>query len=121
LLGVGANNYAVTFRQYLTPEFTGEFVFWVVHNKYLLVWTETGLIGLLAFLWFLLAHLRRGWLVWMRRDHLLSPLALGFTAAIMGQMAHMFFDVFHSRPQVQMLWIAAGLLTAMRNIDNNAD
>jgi putative inorganic carbon (HCO3(-)) transporter len=119
LLGIGANNYVTILPQYITPEFYGEFLF-TVHNKYLLVWAETGIVGLVAFLGFLLAVIRRGWQGWRLRDRLLSPLALGFTATIVGQMAHMLFDVFHSRPQVQMLWLVAGLVIAIRNMDNGA-
>jgi O-antigen ligase len=97
----------------------GEFLF-VVHNKYLLVWAETGIVGLLAFLGFLFATVHRGWQGWRFRDRLLSPLALGLTVAIAGQMVHMFFDVFHSRPQVQTLWLAAALVFAIRNMYNGA-
>ena len=49
-------------------------------------------------------------------DPLIAPLGLGFTAAIIGQMGHMFFDVFHSRPQVQSLWIVAAVVAAMHRI-----
>lgn len=119
VLGIGANNCGTVLQQYITPEFYGEFLF-AVHNKYLLIWAETGIFGLAAFLGFLLAVIRRGWQGWQLRDRLLSPLALGFTVAIVGQMAHMFFDVFHSRPQVQTLWLVAGLITAMRNMDTSA-
>ena len=35
-----------------------------------------------------------------------------------GQMAHMYFDIFHSRPQVQTLWLVAALIIAMhKNIE----
>ncbi|HEX6386485.1 MAG TPA: O-antigen ligase family protein, partial [Anaerolineae bacterium] len=62
LLGVGANNFALMIPQYATPELTG----WIktVHNKYLLVWAETGLGGLVTFLLFLLTTIRRGWHAW---------------------------------------------------------
>jgi putative inorganic carbon (HCO3(-)) transporter len=119
VLGVGANNYAIWYEQNFTPE-PDEGRLRTVHNKYLLVWAETGILGLVAFLGFLLAVIRRGWQGWQLRDRSLSPLALGFTAAIVGQMAHMFFDIFHSRPQVQTLWLVAALVIAMRDIDSRA-
>jgi O-antigen ligase len=119
VLGIGANNFGTVLQQYITPEFYGEFLF-AVHNKYLLVWAETGIVGLVAVLGFLLSVIRCGWQGWQLRDRLLSPLALGFTLAIVGQMAHMFFDVFHSRPQVQTLWLVAGLVIAIRNMDISA-
>jgi putative inorganic carbon (hco3(-)) transporter len=118
VLGVGLNNFTVIMNQYATPEFNGEWLF-VVHNKYLLVWAETGTCGLMAFIWFLIVIIRRGWQGWMFKDRLLSSLALGFTAAIVGHLSHMFVDVFHNRPIAQLLWLSAGLFTAMRNLDSD--
>jgi putative inorganic carbon (HCO3(-)) transporter len=112
LLGVGANNYATWYEQHPAPEIDRERLL-TVHNKYLLVWAETGAVGLVAFLGFLLAVIRRGWQVWQLEDRSLSPLALGLTVAIVGQMVHMFADLFHNRPQVQLLWLVAGLITAI--------
>lgn len=112
LLGVGANNFAVVLPSYVTPEFSREWLF-VVHNKYLLVWAETGIGGLVSFLAFILFTLLLGWRCWRAGDRVLSPLALAFSAAILAQMIHMSVDVFHSRPQVQLLWFVAGLMAAM--------
>jgi putative inorganic carbon (hco3(-)) transporter len=117
ILGVGANNFTVAMERYLTPEFrNGRTFLFAVHNKYLLVWAETGIGGLLAFLAFLLGSLRRGWQCWKFQDRLLSPLALGLTAGIAGHMVHLTVDHFRSRPTQQLLWLVAGLLVAMHRI-----
>jgi O-antigen ligase len=116
VFGVGANNYPFVQKQYLALN-PNESVFrWAVHNKYLLVWAETGIFGLLFFVLFLISTIRQGSRITKFNDPFLSPLALGFAAAITGQMAHMFFDVFHGRPQVQLLWVIAALLMVMRYI-----
>jgi O-antigen ligase len=115
-LGVGTNNCAVAAAQYaMLPEFREEW-FYMIHNKYLLEWAEIGAVGLAAFLWFLFSTLRSGWMTWRRQDAVLSPLALGFTVAIAGQMAHMLVDIFNTRPQVQSLWLCAGLIAAMQRL-----
>jgi O-antigen ligase len=115
ILGVGLNNFAVVMPQYANLEFAGYWLY-VVHNKYLITWGETGLLGLLTFLWFLFTTLRRGWQGWLYTDRLLSPLALGFSAAILGQMGHMHFDTFQTRPAIQLLWVSAAFLTALHHI-----
>jgi putative inorganic carbon (HCO3(-)) transporter len=115
VLGVGANNFTVVMDHYLTSEFRRSWLF-AVHNKYLLVLSETGIVGLLAFLAFLLDALRKGWQCWRFQDGLISPLALGFAAAIAGHMLHMTVDVFRGRPTQHLLWLIAGLLTAMHRI-----
>lgn len=119
VLGVGANNYGIWFEQYIGPELDAPRIR-TVHNKYLLVWAETGIVGLVAFLGFLLSAIRWGWQGWQLRDRLLSPLALGFAVAIVGQMIHMFFDIFRSRPQVQALWLVVALIITIRNMDVSA-
>ncbi len=115
VLGVGANQLALVFPKIAGPQYDRNFIY-TVHNKYLLVWAEAGTGALVAFLWFLFSTLRRGWRVWRREDAFLSLLALGFTAGILGQMVHMSVEIFASRPQVQALWLVAGLLVAMENV-----
>lgn len=100
---------------YLTSEFREEFLY-AVHNKYLLVLTETGIGGLAAFLAFYIGIVRKGWHCWNFQDRLLSPLALGFAAGIVGHMVHMTVDVFRGRPTLQLVWLIAGLLVAMSRI-----
>jgi putative inorganic carbon (HCO3(-)) transporter len=115
ILGVGANNFSVVMGRYLTPEFRHGFLY-AVHDKYLLVLTETGIGGLLTFLAFLFAALRRAWQCWNVHDSFLSPLALGFMVGIVGHMVHMNVDIFRGRPIQQLLWLIAALLVAMHRM-----
>lgn len=113
LMGVGANNCATAGHIYSsTSQFRSEW-YSTIHNKYLLVWVETGIVGLLGFISFLALTLWRGWRGWQMRDRVLSPVALAFTVAILAQMVHMAVDIFNSRPQEQSLWIVAALLMSI--------
>ena len=117
ILGVGSNNFSVAMNRYLTGEFRSPNAFlFIVHNKYLLIWAETGIVGLLAFLGFLLGALRKGSQCWKVQDPLFSPLALGFVAGISGHLMHMGVDHFRNRPTQQLLWLLAGLLVAIHRI-----
>ena len=115
ILGVGSNNFSAVMDGYLTPEFRQGFLY-TVHNKYLLVWAEIGFAGLLAYLAFLFGALQKGWACWRQNDRLLSTLALGLTAAIVGNIVHQGVDIFHDRAVTQSLWLVAGLLFAMHGI-----
>jgi hypothetical protein len=115
VLGVGSNNFTVVMDRYLTSEFREGFLF-AVHNKYLLVLAETGIAGLVALLAFLIGTVRKGWQCWKVSNDLLSPLALGFAAGIIGHMLHMTVDVFRGRPTQQLIWVIAGLVTAMHKM-----
>ena len=115
VLGVGANNFTVAMVQYATSEFRHEWL-WAVHNRYLLVLTETGPAGLLAYLAFLVGTLRKGLQGWRFGDSVFAPIALGFTAGIAGHMVHLGVDLFRDRPLQQLVWLIAGLLVAMNRI-----
>jgi len=109
IIGVGANKFTLNLRNYATREFMGEWLY-AVHNKYLLIWAETGLGSLLAYLWFLAASLRRGWQCWKHKDPLYSPPAL---ALVCGVCALMICDMFQSdrgRPLVQLLMVLTALI-----------
>lgn len=116
ILGVGANNYAAVMDDYIShPEFTGAWLH-TVHNKFLLVWAENGIVGLIGFVGFLIATAISGWRVWRVQDALLSPLGLAISAAILGQMLHMNLDLFHTRPEVQLLWVVCALVASIKAI-----
>jgi O-antigen ligase len=115
LTGVGVNNVGSEMERAAGPEYSEEWVY-TVHNKYLLVTAEAGVAALLAFVWFLASTLRRGRRAGLMGHPLIAPLAAGLTAALVGQLVHMTVEVFQSRPQVQLLWVAAALLTAMKEM-----
>ncbi|MCC6456091.1 MAG: O-antigen ligase family protein [Caldilineaceae bacterium] len=117
-LGVGANNYITVLPVYVTSEYTMTWIR-VVHNKFLLIWAESGLGALIAFIWFLLDTLQRGWRVIQVNDPYLSPLALGLTAALLGWIAHMQVALFHDAGQVLTICLVAGLIVAMERMARN--
>ena len=100
---------------YLTPEFRKGFLY-TVHNKYLLVWSEIGPGGLLAYLAFFLGILRVGRACWKQGDPFLATLALGMTVAVIGNMVHQGVEILHDRGITQLLWLLAGILVAMQEI-----
>jgi O-antigen ligase len=112
LLGVGANNFGAVMNDYAGSEFRHEWIY-TVHNQFLLVCAETGIIGLVAYLWVLLSVIRNGWRLWKVGDEMFSPLALSMIAAVCGLMSHMFVDIFSGRAVVQLVWLFAALLAAM--------
>jgi len=113
--GVGANNFSTVLDQYLTIDFSQAWIT-AVHNKYLLVWAETGAIGLATFLVFLISAVRNGIRVWRIQDPFLSPLALGLSVGIVANMVHMTVSLQHARAQVQILWLVVGLLIAITKL-----
>ncbi len=114
-LGIGPNNFVPIMHKYVTVDFTGVWLR-VVHNKYFLVWSETGTIGLIAFLLALGAILRLAFMSARARVPILSPIAAGFGAGLLGHMTHMLVDIFNHRPHITFLWLIAGVLVAIHAV-----
>jgi O-antigen ligase len=114
IIGVGANNFAFHVREYATREDVGEWLY-TVHNKYLLVWAEAGLGGLLAYCWFLVASLRRGWHCWKYKDPLYSPLSLALLCGITTLIVCDLFEPDRGRPLMQLLMVLAALIATIQS------
>jgi O-antigen ligase len=117
-LGVGENNYdQVMSDKYAHPNWVGHHLL-PVHNKYLLVWAETGIQGLAAFVLLLLATAwqARQWLFRPNLpSHLLFPLA-GVLAAFLGYAFHMMTEGFASRANTEILWFLMAMMVAMNQL-----
>ena len=116
LLGIGAGNCHLAMQVVAgRPQFRGEWLY-TVHCKYLLVWVETGFVGLLLLVTFIADTLRRSWLAFKFADRVVGLAALALGASALGHAFHMAFDVFNSRPQVQFFWTCAGIVAAAHRI-----
>ncbi|CAN5827987.1 hypothetical protein BH23ACT10_BH23ACT10_17600 [soil metagenome] len=120
IVGVGINNFAVAMNDHLTVDLSNAWIS-TVHNKYLLVWGETGVIGLAAFLWVLVSALRTGFGGRHWRDPMLGSLAVGFACALLAGMIHMSVAIYHARSHTQMIWLLVGMVAALTNINHDAD
>jgi putative inorganic carbon (HCO3(-)) transporter len=112
ILGVGLNNFVFVAPDYLTFQLSQAW-FSTVHNKYMLIWSETGTGGLIAFVWFLGVTLRRGWQISRSKIQTLSSLATGYTAAVVAAAVHMMVEIYQGRAEMQMFLVAAAVVTAI--------
>jgi len=114
--GIGLNNLWLVMRDYLPLELLGSKhsqYLYIVHNKYLLVWAETGLFGFLAFLWLLLAACRRALQALIQtKDVYTSIVITGLLSALVVYLLHMSSDPFASRVRMQPVWLIMALIAA---------
>jgi putative inorganic carbon (HCO3(-)) transporter len=120
LLGIGANNFTVQIPNYAGPTFSRDWIY-TVHNKFFLIAAEAGIPALLAFVLFLFAIINVGMRAGKSRDPLLGPIALGITAGIVGQIAPMVVEPFHSRSETQGLALMAAVLIAVARLAQVAE
>jgi O-antigen ligase len=119
LLGIGANNFPLAMQPYVAHNFSGEFLY-CVHNSYLLVCSETGIIGCLVFVWFLAGIVRQG----LKRTGTRGAFgmtALGCSAAVTGLMVQMNLDPLRTGAATHLLWLFAGLVVAINAIDREGN
>jgi putative inorganic carbon (hco3(-)) transporter len=116
LIGVGTNNYVTVLPDY-TPLTQWAFV---PHNKFLLVWSETGIAGLIAFIGLLIATAHRGWRALRDADESLIPYAAALSAAFVALLVQMNLNPFHGRLDLMLLFLVAGLLYAADHVAREA-
>ncbi len=88
ILGIGLNNYYEAMAEY-NPAFYSETHPAMVHDVYLFIASETGLLGLAAFLWFLAALFLNAWRVFIRsKDDFLSAVSIGLFSGVLALAVH---------------------------------
>jgi O-antigen ligase len=117
IFGCGAGAYGFVFRHFLPPGTEDGWLF-IVHNRYVLIAAEMGIIGLAAFVFFLVTAVRQGVATARLQDEKkwMSAIALGCTAGFIGLAWDMFWDVFTGIPVDALLWTLIGLLCAIPRI-----
>jgi O-antigen ligase len=108
-LGVGANNFTAVMNDYEGSTFRHEWIY-TVHNEFLLVCSETGLIGLAAYLWIYINTTRRAWRLSKTRDEMFAALGLGIVASFCGLLLHMFVDIFSDGGVLHLIWLFVALI-----------
>jgi putative inorganic carbon (HCO3(-)) transporter len=92
--GVGINNYTIKMREYNDTLIGRRFktIARPVHNMYLLITGETGVIGLFAFLWLLVGLSSSILMAAQSKDLLISITAIGLLAGLVAFLIHGFVD-----------------------------
>ena len=107
LLGVGFDNYLIAVSDYAAK--MSEFVVipFFVHNIYLFLCAELGVLGLAVFLWFVLGVLKRGW------ENRTDPQAAVCAAIFAGFLFIGFCDFYllwHQSGRLMFFIVAGGVL-----------
>jgi len=111
LFGHGLNTFMSVFEKYKPASYE-----WIVyaHNCFLQIAAETGIIGLLVFLWFCVSVSIRGISKFTgTSDKFLKAAAIGAVACIITTLVNSFFDTnLYSLPLAVLFWSMCGLAVA---------
>jgi len=119
VLGVGVNNYDSYIREYwhIDDPFTK---IAVVHNNYLLILAEIGLLGFAAFIWLLAAVLVRTLKAMKSRVKFLREVAVGLFVSVVCFLLASLADGYKSSLTLMYLfWTVAAITEALIHLDKN--
>jgi len=117
-LGVGENTYDLHMSdKYAHPDMVGH-THLPVHNRYLMVWAETGLHGLIAFGLLLIAPFwqARRWLLKTSVAPHLVILGTGLLGGLVTHIVHMRSENFNGRAQIQLLWFLIAMTVVVNQL-----
>jgi O-antigen ligase len=118
IIGVGANTFMSVVTKYARGPELQDIYLHMVHNQYLLVFAETGIVGMAAFLWFLFTCFREAWkCLKSKGSELTQMIGLSVTAAFIGMTIHMMVDMFASRMCLSFLFVLCSLCSASRKVE----
>ncbi len=120
VVGVGWNNFGLALYDYIEID---QFGAWLnlVHNGWLLIWSETGTISFALFVAFWLAIAWHAIKLIRKGQQFYGLLALGILASMAGAATHMMVEIFASRVLAQIIWTNAALITAMIRMQQQED
>ncbi len=112
ILGVGLNSYSQEAPRY--KQSWGGYP----HNCYLQMAVETGIVGLLSFIWLLFVLFRNSLRnLRLIQDDFLQSVLMGLAAGLFGFLAHSFVDTnFYSVQLGNLMWVIMGAVVATQKI-----
>lgn len=116
IVGIGANTFYNQKYLYISDDIAGQYID-LVHNEYLLVWAETGIIGLCGFLGLIFSFLKEGsYLIRQNENKFLKYIGLGIGLGLFSNAIFMNTDVFGGVQGLGSFFIFLGVLSVGRRI-----
>ena len=115
LLGIGINNYTEVMQSYDNlPERITSNIQNPVHNAYLLIQAEIGIIGLFFFLCFVILIYKKGIVIIYCDDRFISCLAIGILAGFSGFLIQLLMMPPNmTSPSFLFFWTISGVIVAI--------
>jgi O-antigen ligase len=111
LLGAGLNTYSRVAVNYKMSQYGGTYP----HNSFLQMAAETGILGLLSFLWILFEFFKGGFFYLHKIN---NPLVLGLLCGIAAFLVQSFADTnLYALQSVVLFWFMLGLTAAVTKIE----
>jgi O-antigen ligase len=122
MIGVGINNYTEVMDDYdITDEGIESYTHHAVHNIYLHVAAETGILGFTALIWLIAAILIEGIKYAISNRGFMVYVVIGMIAGIITFLVHGLVDTASLGNKLYMfVWFFAGSTLAIKNLKQTA-
>ena len=105
LLGIGANTFPFVMKEFYYPGLQVSEWLHTVHNHYLLVWSEMGVLGICSFLWLLWGSIIRAFRTFRGKNDQDALMGLGLALALLSSSIHMLVDMFVAPGNLILMWL----------------
>jgi O-antigen ligase len=111
IFGAGLSGFADRVAPYWNANHPERFI--DPHNIVLNFWVETGVLGVVAFAWLLVAAFRESWHGWKKSEAEWSPIFLGVLLALVAIVVHGLVDVPYFKNDLSLeFWALVGVVAA---------
>ncbi len=111
LFGAGLSGFSTTIGPYWNPTNIDRFTY--PHNIVLNFWTETGILGVIAFGWILVVGFRHAWVGWRHASPEWRVINLGVLLALLAVVVHGLVDVPYWKNDLSLeFWVLLSLVMA---------
>jgi putative inorganic carbon (hco3(-)) transporter len=116
LTGIGLNTYSLEMEKYTSIYVPNSWIY-LVHNKYLLIWAETGIFGLISFLWLLWVSFAKLPRLIRSKDPFISILGMGLVGSFIAISIHMNFESYSGGNIVLQFWLIIAMIAGMDGME----
>jgi O-antigen ligase len=120
IVGVGPGNYAFHLPEYVPSDARDSWL-WVVHNEYLLIWAERGLLGFVAWLAWMRAGFRQAILATRVQAREFQAFGIGCVAGMVGLFWEYMLNMWPPFSCYALLWCLFGVLVAGNDLCAKAE
>ena len=108
VIGQGVNNYWLKMHRFRPKTEMQDFEY-IVHNKYLLTFAESGLLGLTTFVWLIVVSLVFAVRIALRG----SPIGVGLVCSMIALVVSMNFEPYDVGPSLLNVWMLLAMVAGM--------
>jgi len=117
-IGIGLNTYSIQMFDYVPSQHATDWMY-LVHNKFMLVWSETGSSALLFFILIVLFSYHSLFKTLRSQITYIRNYSIAFVSSLSVIIMHMCWEAYESGPIILNFWVLVALIVAVQKYNYN--